>query len=60
VDSPEGKEFGRNALISSLDRLSALPVEQLFPAVVDEVCRFTSRPHFDDDICMVAVERANS
>jgi len=59
VDSPEGKEFGRNALISSLDRLSALPVEQLFPAVVEEVCRFTSRPHFDDDVCMVAVERAN-
>jgi phosphoserine phosphatase RsbU/P len=60
VDSPEGKEFGRNALISSLHRLSALPVEQLFPAVVDEVCRFTSRQNFDDDICMVAVERAGS
>lgn len=58
VDSPEGKEFGRNALISSLRRLSALPVEQLFPAVVDDVCRFTSRQHFDDDVCMVAVERA--
>jgi phosphoserine phosphatase RsbU/P len=59
VDSLEGKEFGRNGLISSLHRLSALPVEQLFPAVVDEVCRFTSRQHFDDDVCMVAVERAS-
>jgi sigma-B regulation protein RsbU (phosphoserine phosphatase) len=60
VDSPEGKEFGRNALISSLRRFAALPVEQLFPAVVDEVCRFSSRQHFDDDVCMVAVERASS
>jgi phosphoserine phosphatase RsbU/P len=58
VDSPEGKEFGRNALTSSLRRLSTLTVEQLFPAVVDEVCRFASRQHFDDDVCMVAVERA--
>ena len=58
VDSPEGKEFGRNALISSLHRFAALPVEQLFPAVVDEVCRFSSREHFDDDVCMVAIERS--
>jgi sigma-B regulation protein RsbU (phosphoserine phosphatase) len=59
VDSPEGKEFGRNALISSLRRLAPLPVEQLFPAVVDEVCRFSAQEHFEDDVCMVAVERAS-
>jgi sigma-B regulation protein RsbU (phosphoserine phosphatase) len=59
VDSPEGKEFGKTALISSLDRLATLSVEQLFPAIVDEVCRFSSREHFDDDVCMVAVERRN-
>lgn len=58
VDSPDGKQFGRNALISSLRRLAPLPVEQLFPAVVDEVCRFSSRQHFEDDVCMVAIERA--
>lgn len=60
VDSPEGKEFGRNALVSSLHRLAALPVKQLFPAVVDEVCRFSSRQDFEDDVCMVAVERASN
>jgi phosphoserine phosphatase RsbU/P len=58
VDSPEGQQFGRNGLISSFRRLAPLPVEQLFPAVVDEVCRFSSREHFEDDVCMVAVERA--
>ena len=57
VDSPDGKEFGKSALISSLHRLVALPVEQLFPAIVDEVCQFSSRKTFDDDVCMVAVER---
>jgi serine phosphatase RsbU (regulator of sigma subunit) len=59
VDSPEGKEFGKSALISSLNRLATLPVEKLFPAVVSEVCRFSAREHFDDDVCMVAVERSD-
>jgi len=57
VDSPEGKEFGKSSLISSLNRLATLPVEKLFPAIVHEVCRFSAREHFDDDVCMVAVER---
>ena len=38
--------------------LAALPIEQLFPAFVDEVCRFSSRQDFEDDVCIVAVERA--
>ena len=41
-------------------RLAAFPVEQLFAAFVDEVCRFSSRQDFEDDGCMVAVERAGS
>ena len=60
VDSPDGKEFGKKSLISSLNRLATLPVEKLFPAVVHEVCRFSAREHFDDDVCMVAVERRDS
>jgi sigma-B regulation protein RsbU (phosphoserine phosphatase) len=60
VDSPEGKEFGKSALISSLNRLATLPVEKLFPAIVHEVCRFSARENFDDDVCMVAVERKNN
>ena len=46
---------------SHLHRLAALPVKQLiFPAVVDEVCRFSWRQDFEDDVCWVAVERAGS
>ena len=43
-----------------LHRLGALPVEQLFPVFVDDVCRFYWRQDFEDDGCMVAVERAGS
>ena len=57
VDSPEGEEFGKSALLSSLNRLATLSVEKLFPAVVAEVCSFSARQYFDDDVCMVGVER---
>ena len=57
VDSPDGNEFGISSLISSLNRLATLPVNELFPAIVNEVCRFSPQEHFDDDVCMVAVER---
>ena len=43
-----------------LHRLGALPVEQLFAAFVDEVCRFSSPQDFKDDGCMFAVERAGN
>jgi phosphoserine phosphatase RsbU/P len=58
VDSPDGKEFGKNSLISSLNQMATLPMEKLFPAIVREVCRYSTREHFDDDVCMVAVERS--
>ena len=57
VDSPDGNEFGISSLISSLNRLATLPLNELFPAIVNEVCRFSAQEHFDDDVCMVAVER---
>jgi phosphoserine phosphatase RsbU/P len=60
VDSPDGKEFGKSSLISSLNRLATLPMEKLFPAIVQEVCCFSMREHFDDDVCMVAVERRDN
>jgi phosphoserine phosphatase RsbU/P len=60
VESPQGKEFGKAALMSSLNRFTALPLEQLFPAIVNEVHCFSSRENFDDDVCMVAVERTGT
>jgi hypothetical protein len=36
---------------SHLHRFAALPVEQLFPAFVDDVCRFSWRQDFEGDVC---------
>ena len=40
-----------------LHRFAALPVEQLLPAFVDDVCRFSWQQDFEDDVCWGAVER---
>ena len=58
IESPDGKDFGRDALIATLQRSWTLPAEQLFAATIAEVCRFTARQDFDDDVCIVAVTRA--
>ncbi|HEY5770024.1 MAG TPA: SpoIIE family protein phosphatase, partial [Terrimicrobium sp.] len=59
VYSPEGKEFGKEALASAFQRHAKLPADQLFAAVLKEVLAFSSRPDFDDDVCLVAIERAH-
>jgi phosphoserine phosphatase RsbU/P len=58
VYSPEGKEFGKEALVSTFHRFANLPANQLFAAVLKEVLAFSSRSDFDDDVCLVAVERS--
>lgn len=58
VYNPEGKEFGKEALLSTFHRHATLPADQLFDTVLKEVLAFSSRPDFDDDVCLVAVERA--
>ena len=57
VYSPEGKEFGKEALVSTFHRHASLPAGQMFAAVLDDVRAFASRKEFDDDVCLVAVER---
>jgi phosphoserine phosphatase RsbU/P len=57
VFSPEGQEFGREALLSAFARNARLPANELFDVVLKEALAFASRSDFDDDVCLVAVER---
>jgi phosphoserine phosphatase RsbU/P len=58
VDSPEGEQFGMDAVISSLHSHADLPAEQLFNALLVDACAFSKKPEFDDDVCIVAVEQS--
>ena len=57
VDSPEGKQFGLDAVISSLRSHAGLPAERLFNALLTDACNFSGKEDFDDDVCIVAVEQ---
>ncbi len=59
VFSPEGEEFGRDALLSAFQRNANLQANELFAAILKEALAFSSRSDFDDDVCLVAVERGH-
>jgi sigma-B regulation protein RsbU (phosphoserine phosphatase) len=58
VCSPQGDEFGRSALDSTFLRYKDLHSEKLCAAVLKDVSEFAGRSDFDDDVCIVTVERA--
>jgi phosphoserine phosphatase RsbU/P len=58
VESPDGEQFGLDALISSLKSHAELPAEKLFNALLAEACEFSQKQEFDDDVCIVAVEQS--
>ena len=57
VCSSQGDEFGRSALDSTFLRYKDLHCEKLCAAVLKDVSEFAGRSDFDDDVCMVMVER---
>ena len=59
VYSPQGNEFGRSGLISSFLRYANLPAEKFCAAILKDVSGFAERSDFDDDVCIVMVERAS-
>ena len=58
VCSPQGDEFGRSALDSTFLLYKDLHSEKLCAAVLKDVSEFAGRSNFDDDVCIVTVERA--
>jgi sigma-B regulation protein RsbU (phosphoserine phosphatase) len=58
VESPDGEQFGLDAVISGLQAHAELPAEKLFNALLEEACAFSQKQEFDDDVCIVAVEQS--
>jgi phosphoserine phosphatase RsbU/P len=60
VESPDGRQFGLNAVLESAHAHADLPVEKLFNALLADACAFSQKSEFDDDVCIVAVEHSGS
>ena len=59
VESSEGKKFGLERLQKSLGKHAGLPADEMFKAVLSDVRKFAGNIDFDDDICLLALERTN-
>ncbi len=57
AESPKGEQFGTAPLLDCFLRHAALPVQDLSRAVLADVQKFSGRSDFEDDVCIVAVER---
>ena len=58
MHGPEEEEFGFDRLVAAFRRLCKLPPAQMFDEILAEVRAFSQQKDFEDDICLVAVERA--
>ncbi len=46
-------EFGEERLLEAASRHAAMPLAELFPALINEARHFSRKGEFDDDICLV-------
>ena len=52
VEGSDGEEFGEERLLQAAQQCSNLALEELFPALIDEVQHFSAEGEFADDICL--------
>jgi sigma-B regulation protein RsbU (phosphoserine phosphatase) len=57
AENPTGTQLGVKALVDIFARNAGIEVARLPAAVVADVQQFSQREDFEDDICIVAVER---
>jgi sigma-B regulation protein RsbU (phosphoserine phosphatase) len=52
VEGPDGEEYGEERLLQAARQYRNLALEELFPALINEVRHFSAEGEFDDDICL--------
>lgn len=53
VLNAEDEEFGEDRLLAAAQQYVDLPLENLFPALINHTRHFAESGEFDDDVCMV-------
>lgn len=56
VENASGTFFSEQELQLTVSRHAALPPEEFFTAVLDEIRKFSQRESFDDDVCVVGMQ----
>ncbi len=55
--APNGEEYGRDRLLAKTTDARRTPVEQLPGLLLDDMQRFLGEGEFEDDLCIVCLER---
>ena len=53
VAAANQEEFGEDRLLAAAQQYTNLPLQDLFPALLNKARQFSSEGVFDDDICLV-------
>ena len=56
VEDREGNVFSQQQLHATINRHVALPPEEFFSRVLEEIRKSSKRDAFDDDVCVIGVE----
>jgi sigma-B regulation protein RsbU (phosphoserine phosphatase) len=59
MHGPEEEEFGFDRLVAAVCRRSKTQPGQMLDEILAEVQAFSQQKEFEDDVCLVAVERAS-
>jgi phosphoserine phosphatase RsbU/P len=56
VEDASGTAFTEEQLHATVARYAAPPAQEFFDRVINDVCQFSERKSFDDDVCVVGME----
>jgi sigma-B regulation protein RsbU (phosphoserine phosphatase) len=56
VEDASGTVFTEEQLRTTVVRYAALPAQEFFDRVINDVRQFSERKSFDDDVCVVGME----
>ena len=56
AENPQGEPFFEKRLMEIVGRNTSEPVEQLLDNILSSVLAFSQHQHFDDDVCLLAIE----
>jgi len=56
VEDASGRLFTEEQLHTTVTRYAALPAQEFFDRVINDVRQFSERKSFDDDVCVVGME----
>lgn len=50
------QEYGQERLLDGVRQRIALPPEQMFDGLLDDIRQFSGNAEFEDDVCLVGME----